>query len=131
MALSSPPLRSITSTRPSLGRPGQDEPVDQRGAFGGDADATGIGTAVARLRAERDEKGDGRVYHVQFSAQDADGGQCQGEVLVSVPRHRDRPALDDGPSYDSTQPGGAPPTPPTWRDLLRRILAWLKGWLWT
>jgi uncharacterized protein len=86
----------------------QDEPVDARaGGSGATApDATGVGTSVAHLRAERLGAGNGRVYHVDFVASDARGGSCSGTVQVSVPRDQ-RPggaAVDGGPLYDSTVP---------------------------
>jgi hypothetical protein len=65
-------------------------------------DAEGVGTAVARLRAERDKHGDGRVYTIFFTASDGKGGVCQGSVKVSVPREEDCPAVDGGAKYDST-----------------------------
>jgi len=40
------------------------------------------------LRAERDAKGDGRVYTIAFEAADADGAKCTGEATVAVPRHK-------------------------------------------
>jgi hypothetical protein len=80
----------------------QDEPVAGHG--NACADATGVGTAAARVRAERLGNGDGRVYHVGFVADDGHGGTCEGEVLVCVPAHGHRPCEDQGPQYDSTVP---------------------------
>ena len=54
--------------------------------------------------------GNGRVYHVAFSADDGEGGQCAGEVLVCVP-HDQRPGhacIDEGPLHDSAGPCAAP-----------------------
>ncbi|MFL6211719.1 MAG: hypothetical protein ACJ74W_22925 [Pyrinomonadaceae bacterium] len=65
-------------------------------------DAEGVGTAVARLRAERDKHGDGRVYTIFFTASDGKGGVCQGTIKVSVPREEDCPAVDGGAKFDST-----------------------------
>jgi WD40 repeat protein len=39
------------------------------------------------LRAERNAKGDGRVYEIAFEATDEHGASCTGEVNVTVPRH--------------------------------------------
>ena len=80
----------------------QDEPVN--GADDGNTapDAFGVGTASAELRAERADNADGRVYHITFSAQDTNGGSCTGEVTVSVPKNKKRPAVDGGPLHDST-----------------------------
>jgi hypothetical protein len=84
----------------------QDEPVDAPGDADGSTrpDAEGIGTATARLRAERDETGNGRVYHVSFRATDTFGQTCDGAVQVKVAANKGRfgPAVDDGPVYDST-----------------------------
>ena len=46
---------------------------------------SGIGSSVAQVKAERDGKGDGRVYRIQFEATDPSGNACQGEVRVCVP----------------------------------------------
>jgi hypothetical protein len=84
----------------------QDEPVGRltRGPSG--ADAMGVGSERVELRAESRERGDGRVYHVAFSANDGQGGSCSGEVAVCVPRsglRRSDVCVDQGPLYDSTQ----------------------------
>ncbi|WP_418316204.1 LamG domain-containing protein [Piscinibacter sakaiensis] len=68
-------------------------------------DAHGVGTSIAQLRAERDGKGDGRVYHVAFTASDGNGGSCQGTVKVGVPHDQGKnggPPIDGGPLFDST-----------------------------
>src|SRR5262249_7549615 len=72
------------------------------------AAATGVNTTTAMLRAERAGAGDGRVYHVSFTASDGKGGQCRGTVNVCVP-HDQRPGHvcgDQGPLVDSTAPCG-------------------------
>lgn len=73
----------------------QDEPV------GCQADAL-IAGASARLRAERDGSGGGRVYRLRFSA-GAPGATCQGEVTVCVPKTPGGTCWDDGARYDSTR----------------------------
>ena len=56
------------------------------------------------LRAERSAKGNGRVYRINFTATDAQGGSCSGSVIVFVPHDRkDQTAVDDGQNFDSTQ----------------------------
>jgi uncharacterized protein len=84
----------------------QDEPVDAPGDADGATrpDAAGIGTSTAWLRAERDETGNGRVYHVSFRATDTAGQVCDGVVQVKVAANQGRfgAAIDDGPLYDST-----------------------------
>ena len=79
----------------------QDEPVGKQ------IDGDGIGTAIALVRSERDGNGNGRVYHIFFSAWDDFGGNCSGELLVPVVDHdlgSGVGAIDDGPIYDSTIP---------------------------
>jgi hypothetical protein len=49
---------------------------------------SGIGSSVAQIKAERDGKGDGRVYRIQFEATDPSGASCAGEVTVCVPHDR-------------------------------------------
>ena len=80
----------------------QDEPV--LGAGSGDTapDATLDPLAV---RAERSGQGNGRVYTVDFVADDGHGGTCTGRVQICVP-HDQRPGatcVDDGADLDSTQ----------------------------
>ena len=58
----------------------------------------------AWLRAERDEDGNGRVYHVAFSATYRGGDTCEHEVLVTVPPDKNKAAFDDGPLADATKP---------------------------
>jgi hypothetical protein len=48
------------------------------------ADAYGIGTDTAHLRAERLGNGDGRVYVITFLASDGKGGETIGSVKVYV-----------------------------------------------
>jgi hypothetical protein len=85
-----------------------DDPDDQgRNAC---PDASGIGTSTALIRAERSAHGNGRVYHVAFSASDGNGGTCTGEVRVCVPHDRGhlRGCVDEGPLFDSTGPCTGP-----------------------
>lgn len=83
----------------------QDEPVRAPGdpTFP-DARAGGEPDTV-QLRAERNPRGDGRVYRIAFTLSDDRGLDCTGEVAVTVPRHRERAAVDSAPpSYDSLAP---------------------------
>ena len=74
----------------------QDEP-----SGGADA-AAGTDASHVYLRAERDAKGDGRVYRISFKVTDALGASCAGTANVSVPRHNHAVAVDSAPpSYDS------------------------------
>jgi hypothetical protein len=83
----------------------QDEPTDARGNGDGNTcpDGDGIGTGVASVRAERAGGGDGRVYHVGFTAT-AEGGSCQGTVQVCVPHDQGggSTCIDQGGLFDST-----------------------------
>ncbi|MDQ4078294.1 MAG: hypothetical protein M3220_18865 [Chloroflexota bacterium] len=81
----------------------QDEPVDAPDSGNTAPDGRGLGTAQAEVRAERvGEEGNGRVYHIGFTATDNWGGSCTGTVQVSVPVSQAQPAIDDGTIYDST-----------------------------
>jgi hypothetical protein len=84
----------------------QDEPVDAKGLGDGRTlqDGKGIGTSVASIRAERQGKGNGRVYEISFEATDQSGEQCIGMVTVCVPHDSKAKCqcVDDGTTYDST-----------------------------
>lgn len=78
----------------------QDEPL----TVAGRSDGLGVGTPTPRVRASRQEGGNGRVYHVRYRADDGRGGSCQGLVRICVP-----PMLpgsptctDGGPLVDSS-----------------------------
>jgi hypothetical protein len=82
----------------------QDEALDDAAEPGTCSDAALAGS-TARVRAERDGGGDGRVYHVSFVADDGRGGRCSGIVTVCVPHdqgagHR---CVDQGARFDSTK----------------------------
>jgi hypothetical protein len=76
---------SVTSIR-------QDEPLSKKGQ----PDATGIGTSRPMLRASRAGNGDGRVYHITFTATDSAGASCSGTVTVCVPHDQGKRACGDG-----------------------------------
>jgi hypothetical protein len=80
----------------------QDEPLS-----GNTPDATGLGSAAAQVRAERTGGGDGRVYHLSFTASDGQGGSCTGTVTVCVPHDQGggRTCGDGGALYSSTGAG--------------------------
>lgn len=82
----------------------QDEPVLGPGSGNTSPDGMGVGTDTAYVRAERMGSGDGRFYHIFFTASDGNGGSCSGEVLVIVPRNRGirNVPVDGGALYDST-----------------------------
>jgi hypothetical protein len=77
----------------------QDEPVEHG------PDATGVGTATPSVRAQRDGGGDGRVYHISFTAT-TNGASCTGSVTVGVPHDQGQHStpIDEGSLYDSTLP---------------------------
>jgi hypothetical protein len=68
-------------------------------------DAWIIGPNLAEVLAERDGHGDGRVYYIEFHADDGQGGICSGVVLVGIVPHDQSGELgdfDSGPPwYDS------------------------------
>lgn len=82
----------------------QDEPVKGPDSGNTSPDGQGVGTSTAQVRAERVESGNGRVYHINFTASNQFGGACAGTVTVGVPATRQSAAVDDGALYDSTQP---------------------------
>jgi hypothetical protein len=86
----------------------QDEPVDTYGDGKFTPDGQGVGTDTAEVRAERSGTkkvpGNGRVYHISFTADDGRGGACSGEILVGVPHDQGQGSvpIDDGALFDST-----------------------------
>jgi hypothetical protein len=88
----------------------QDEPVNTVGDGNSTPDGQGVGTATAEVRAERigskKVTGNGRVYHISFTADDGNGGSCVGEVHVAVPQNQGQGSvpIDDGALYNSTIP---------------------------
>ena len=81
----------------------QNEPVNGLGDGDTSPDAVLQGDKVL-LRSERGGNGDGRVYRVNFTAIDGQGGECNGSVNVSFPKsmHPGNRAVDDGQRYNST-----------------------------
>jgi hypothetical protein len=81
----------------------QDEPINGQGDGDTAPDAVILGDKVL-LRAERSGGGNGRVYRVEFTADDGSGGTCWGSVIVCVPYDRKKPheCTDDGQIYVST-----------------------------
>jgi len=56
------------------------------------------------LRAERSSTGDGRFYHVHYTATDNAGASCSGVVTFAVPRTKKATAVDGGELYLSLAP---------------------------
>ncbi len=84
----------------------QDEPTDTNGDGTFTPDGMGVGTDTAELRAERsgtkETPGNGRVYHVGFTADDGIGGTCNGLINVGVPHDVKDVPIDEGALFDST-----------------------------
>jgi hypothetical protein len=81
----------------------QDEPTNGQGDGDTAVDAVINNDGTVLLRAERAGNGNGRVYHVHFTASDFEGS-VSGVVDVSVPvNKKGNAAIDDGELYDSTQ----------------------------
>jgi len=82
---------------------------DERVGHGSSSpDGIGIGTDTAWIRAERDGNGNGRVYHIYYTAYDGRGGSCSGVIRLPIVPHDqsgDIDAIDGGALYDSTTPG--------------------------
>lgn len=88
----------------------QDEPTNDTGDGNTAIDGSGVDTTLAQVRAERSGGGNGRVYHIGFTATDTWGASCSGGVTVGVPSNQGRGRggaqsggpVDDGALYDST-----------------------------
>ncbi len=80
----------------------QDEPTNGLGDGDTGVDAIINPDGTVLLRAERDGRGDGRVYRISFTASDLEGSSS-GVVTVTVPHSPQKPALDSGGSFNSTQ----------------------------
>jgi len=75
------------------------------GLFTGDLtpDAQIPAGSVARLRAERNPNGSGRVYTINFTATQPQGGFCQNAVTVCVPLIIGGDCANGTPLFDSTK----------------------------
>ena len=83
----------------------QDESINGRGDGDTSPDAIilpGTTQDSAMIRAERARKGDGRVYTINFTADDG-FESCTGAVTVGVPAKRKSTAVDSGLTIDSTE----------------------------
>jgi hypothetical protein len=81
----------------------QDEPTSAAGENKMCPDASPVGQSTVSLRAERDGNGNGRVYHLYFTATDPDGYSCAGEVRSCVPHDQGKGSkcIDGGALYNS------------------------------
>lgn len=83
----------------------QDEPIDAQGGGDGNTvcDGTGVGTSVARIRAEREGGSNGRVYKVNYTATNSAGLSCTNALTVTVPHDQSgAAAIDDGQTVNSS-----------------------------
>jgi hypothetical protein len=80
----------------------QDEPTNGTGDGDTDVDAVINTDGTVLVRAERSGNGNGRVYHIHFTASDFEGS-ASGIVKVTVPHNKKDDVIDDGELYDSTQ----------------------------
>ena len=64
-------------------------------------DASGVGTSVPMVRAERSGRDDGRIYVIYFIATDTAGNTCAAPVDVCVPLKGK--CIDSGQKYDATK----------------------------
>ncbi len=80
----------------------QDEPVDGQGDGDTSPDAVIQGDTVL-VRSERAGGGNGRIYRIEFEANDGAGGVCTGFVTVCVPHDQGNGSecIDDGQVFDS------------------------------
>lgn len=80
----------------------QDEPTNGLGDGDTAVDAVINADGTVLLRAERSGKGDGRVYHIHFTASDQEGA-TSGVVNVCVQHNKKSIATDNGELFNSTQ----------------------------
>lgn len=83
----------------------QDEPVSGSEVGDSGPDAILLGSS-ADIRAQRIAAGNGRVYRLEFSANDGKGGSCTGTATVQVPNSQKpgQAIVDDGQLYNSVTP---------------------------
>ncbi|MEO7157528.1 MAG: hypothetical protein ABI039_08210, partial [Vicinamibacterales bacterium] len=79
----------------------QDEPTNGLGDGDTAVDAIINPNGTVLLRAERSGKGNGRVYHLHFTASDLEGS-ASGVVNVCVPHSNKSIAIDGGELFNST-----------------------------
>lgn len=80
----------------------QDEPLNYLGDGNTSPDASLSSNGQLSVRAERSGLGDGRVYHIGFTATDPSGESCSGTVTLCVPHDNSKAACTDGgPIFNS------------------------------
>ena len=80
----------------------QDELTNSTGDGDTAVDAIINADGTVLVRAERSGNGDGRMYHIAFTASDIEGSDS-GSVDVCVQHSKKKAAVDSGDEYDSTQ----------------------------
>ena len=70
----------------------------------GDTSPDGI-LSPLQVRSERSGTGNGRVYHIYFTATNTQGSSCTGGVTVCVPHDQGQQSIciDEGALYNSLQ----------------------------
>jgi hypothetical protein len=99
-------IDSVSQDEPVSGAAVGDGTSPDAGLVGGSADSNQV-----RVRAERNPKGNGRVYRIAYTVSDGNGGSCSGVAKVSVPRKKGQAAVDDGDSASWDSFTGAQRTP--------------------
>ena len=106
MGVTDPDGNPVTITATSIT---QDEAVRETGIGSGNT-APDASLSPLAVRSERNGNpktpGNGRVYHIGFTADDGQGGQCTGAVKVCVPHDQGKGStcVDGGPLYNSLAP---------------------------
>jgi len=86
-----------------------DEPENGNGDGNTTDDIVIVGCQTFKLRAERDGGGNGRVYTINFAAQDESGNVGTASFQVHIPQNQSGSlAIDDGPAYTVLSGCGAP-----------------------
>jgi hypothetical protein len=98
---------TISAGSAQISRVTSDEPDDVGGGGDGNTenDMVITGATTVDLRAERQGGGDGRVYEVQFTVQDAAGNVTRGSCPVQVPHDQSGAAAIDSGDASCVGPG--------------------------
>jgi len=95
-------VAGCAGTEPGGGATGDAAPGGGDGNTTNDIDL-GADCRTLRLRAERDNSGNGRVYTVTLRVRDASGNEASRSLRVIVPRNKGSgPGVDDGPRVTVT-----------------------------
>ncbi len=88
-----------------------DEPENGRGDGNTTNDIVIVDCQTVDLRAERDGRGNGRVYTIHLAAEDLSGNTGTALFQVHVPKNKsNNSAIDDGPVYEVQSGCSAPET---------------------